>query len=385
MKQEIIEQLDGYEQTVREIAVNRKYGSDFTTEKGAVAEHINRLHPDRIDAAVLRVIDETATAKTFRLAPSNRRLPPFLAGQYIALYLDIGGIRTSRPYSISSPPNRTGYYEITVRRVDGGLVSNFLLDEIRAGDRLSCSGPAGHFYHNPLIHKKTMVCIAGGSGITPFMSMIREIADRRIDREVFLLYGNAAMTDVIFHEEIQEIARHCDRIHYFPVIENPGPDYTGHCGYITSDILRDILPNVGHASVFVCGPQGLYDFCLPELEGLGIPERRVRREMYGPPADIGRQPGWPAGLSPGTEFTVDMSDGRRFNAAAGTPLLTSMEKAGMILPSLCRSGECSMCRVRILSGRVYQPPGVPVRSSDTRFGYVHACVSYPLSDLTVLA
>jgi ferredoxin-NADP reductase len=384
MKQDIIEQLDGYGQIVEEIAIKKQYGSDFMTEKGAVAEYINRLHPNRIRVTVVHVIEETATTKTFRLVPSDHPVPPFLAGQYIAVYMDIGGIRTSRPYSISSTPNQTGYYDITVRRVENGLVSNYLLDEVRVGDHLFCSGPAGNFYHNPLIHKKTMVCIAGGSGVTPFMSMIREITDCNIDREVFLLYGNAALTDVIFHEELQDIARNCDRIHYIPVIENPGADYSGHCGFITADVIRDVIQGREEASFFVCGPQGLYDFCLPELEGLGIPKRQIRREMYGPPSNIGEQPGWPPGVSPDTEFSIQLADGRQCKARAGVTLLTSLEMAGVIVPSICRSGACSMCRVRVLSGLVYQLPGVPVRVSDSQFGYVHSCVSYPLADLEIM-
>jgi glycine betaine catabolism B len=384
MKPTIIQQLDGYDKIVEEIAINKRYGSDFQAEKGAVKAYIDRLHPDRFQVKVARVFDETPSSKTFRLVPVNRRVPPFMAGQYVALYLEIGKVRTGRPYSISSPPNQTGYYDITVRRVADGLVSNYLLNEIRVGDSLFCSGPAGHFYHNPLIHHRTMVCIAGGSGITPFMSMIREIDDCNLDREVFLLYGNAGLSDAIFHEELTAIAHRSDRIHYFPVIEETVTDFAGHCGYITADIIREVIQNPEEKSFFVCGPQGLYDFCLPELSGLGIPERQIRREMYGPPLNIWDQPGWPSEVQPDTEFSVTVVGGPTFAARAATPLLTSLEKNGAIVPSVCRSGECSRCRVRILSGKVYQLPGTPVRFSDRQFGYVHCCASFPLKDLEIL-
>jgi len=110
---------------------------------------------------VSEIIDETTSTKTLRLVSQDGYLPPFLAGQYIALFLDLSGIRTSRPYTISSPPNQTGFYEITIRRVEDGLVSNYLLDEVKKGDELESSGPAGNFYHNPLFHDRTMVCIRG--------------------------------------------------------------------------------------------------------------------------------------------------------------------------------------------------------------------------------
>ena len=104
------------------------------------------------------------------------------------MFVEIGGVRTSRPYSISSPPTQTAYYDITVRRVEDGVVSNYLLDQVKMGDILESSGPAGEFYHKPIFHEKTMVCIAGGCGITPFMSMIREILECGIDRTVHRKY-----------------------------------------------------------------------------------------------------------------------------------------------------------------------------------------------------
>jgi ferredoxin len=137
-------------------------------------------------------------------------------------------------------------------------------------------------------------------------------------------------------------------------------------------------------SFFICGPQGMYDFCLPELEGLGIARRKIRQEMYGAPLDIWQDPGWPRAVDPDRLFSVQVKNGKPLKAKAGDPLLVSLEKCGTVVPSLCRSGECSMCRLKILSGKVFQPAGVPVRKSDRQFGYVHSCAAYPLSDLEIL-
>jgi ferredoxin len=128
----------------------------------------------------------------------------------------------------------------------------------------------------------------------------------------------------------------------------------------------------------------MYDFCLPELEGLGIARRKVRQEMYGAPLNIWQYPGWPPQVKPDRLFRVKVKNGMLLEARAGEPLLVSLEKSGVVVPSLCRSGECSMCRLKILSGKVFQPAGVPVRKSDRQFGYVHSCAAYPLSDLEVL-
>ncbi|MEJ2101903.1 MAG: iron-sulfur cluster-binding domain-containing protein, partial [Desulfobacterales bacterium] len=311
-------------------------------------------------------------------------LPPIQAGQNISLFLEIDGIRTRRPYSISSPPHLRQYYDITVRRVENGLVSNFLMDDLVIGNDLVSSGPAGYFYFNPLIHPKNMICLAGGSGITPFVSMIREIVECGLDRTVTLFYGNKTTDDIIFHAELGRISARFDSINYIPVIEDPSDDYTGACGFMTAELIKEVLGDLKGKSFFICGPQGMYDFCLPELEGLGIARRKIRQEMYGAPVNIWQYPGWPSEVDPDRFFSVQLKNGQQLKAKAGVPLLVSLEKSGVVVPSLCRSGECSMCRLKVLSGKVFQPAGVPVRKSDRQFGYVHSCAAYPLSDLEIL-
>jgi glycine betaine catabolism B len=384
MRQDIIKQLDGYEEILREIEISRKYGLDVEVDRGSGAEYIQRLHPSVMDLRVNQVISETVSTKTLRLVSPDGYLPPFQAGQYIALYLDIDGIRTGRPYSISSPPNQTGYYDITVRRMQDGLVSNYLMDRVKAGDMIQTSGPDGRFVYNPLIYDKTLVFVAGGSGITPFMSMIREFAGRGLDREVFLLYGNRSDEDVIFNYELKDLSTWFDNIHYIPVIQNPEGGYKGHTGFITKEIILNEIKDISHKTFMLCGPQALYDFCVPELTKIGVPLKKIRREIYGEPVNLYDSPGWPKSISLYDSFTLNIRGAGAFNALAGESLLSSLEKNGFVRPFVCRSGECSLCRLRVVSGMVYQPPGALVRASDRQFGYVHSCVAYPLSDLEIM-
>ncbi|MBW1707959.1 MAG: 2Fe-2S iron-sulfur cluster binding domain-containing protein [Deltaproteobacteria bacterium] len=384
MKKSIFQEFDGYNDIAQEVQISRKYGAILGVDGDSVDSEISRLHPARISLRVSEIIDETSSTKTLRLVSEDGYLPPFLAGQYIALFIELRGIRTSRPYSISSPPNQTGYYDITIRRLEGGLVSNYLLDEVKTGDRLESSGPAGNFYYNPLFHDKTMVCLAGGSGITPFMSMIREVAECGLDRSVHLLYGNKNLNDAIFHDELQAISSRFENITYLPVIENPLEGYKGRTGFITADFIRETIGHLSDKTFYLCGPQGMYEFCLPELEKLGIAKRKIRKEVYGAPVNIWDYPGWPKEIKADQVFTVSMDGGVTMEARAGEPLVLALEKEGILIPSLCRSGECSMCRVKIISGKVFQPSGVPVRKSDRKYGYVHSCVSYPLENLEIV-
>ena len=384
MRKGIWQEFDGYQDIAEEIKVSRKLGGTVSSAVASAEEYIRQLHPDRIELSVSDIIEETPSAKTFRLVSKDNYLPPFLAGQYIALFLEIGGIRTSRPYSISSQPNQTGFYDITVRRVENGLVSNYLLDDVKRGDTLVGSGPAGNFYFNPLIHKKTMVCIAGGSGVTPFMSMIREIIECGLDRTVYLFYGNKTTDDIIFGSEFGRLAERFDNIRYIPVVEEPSDGYGGACGFITRDLMKEVLADIADKSFFICGPQGLYDFCLPQVEDMGVPKRKIKQEMYGAPPNVWDYPGWPDGIGKDDVFSVNVKNSEPIKACATETLLTALEKNQVVVPSLCRSGECSMCRVKVLSGKVYQLPGVPVRKSDRQFGYVHSCMAYPIADLEVL-
>lgn len=381
---DFMNQIEGIERIRDEMIVCRKYGIDYTVEKGRASRLMDLLHPRVLRLRVNEVVRETATASTLRMVPVDGYLPPFQAGQYINLFVEKKGVRTSRPYSISSAPHQTGYYDITVRRVENGFVSDILLDSVKPGDEFESTSPAGNFYFNPLFHEKSMVCLAGGSGVTPFMSMIRDVTDRGLDRTIHLIYGSRGEDDIIFHGELKDrAARHVNFI-YTPVISEPSKSCRELTGFITAELMRKVLRDTASKTYYICGPSGMYDFCMPELEKIGIPARRVRREMFGPPRDITAEPGWPEAVKGSAEFKVAVRGGKTVKAKAGEPVLTALERAGMVVPALCRCGECSMCRMKLLSGKVFQPRGVLLRKSDRDAGYIHSCAAYPLTDLEIM-
>ena len=153
---DVMKDFDGYEEIRDEIAVLRKYGIDHTPKRGEVEKILEVLHPKKLHVKVSEIIDETASTKTFRLVPAQGWLPPFQAGQYINLVVETGGIITSRDYSISSSPTETAFYDITVRQVEDGFVSDFLLGSTKVGDEFESSSPAV-FLHNPLFRGNDLV------------------------------------------------------------------------------------------------------------------------------------------------------------------------------------------------------------------------------------
>ncbi|MUL64597.1 flavodoxin reductase [Mycobacterium sp. CBMA 234] len=358
--------FDRADEVVAEIANRAADTTDYWTATQAL---IDDHHPKRLRLNVTEVIEETPTTKTFRLQrPDGADLPPFLAGQYVAVESD----GTTRAYAMASSPTEVTRWDLTVRRVPGGQISNRLIDELAPGDEIVTSGPQGTFHHNPLFHGDDVVFIAGGSGVVPAMSMIREIVANDIDRRFHLVYGSRDEADVIFRAELAQITATHDNITATHVIG----------GLITAAAIEDAVGALDGRMVYVCGPQALYPYALAQLTQLGHPRHRIRFEANGAPTSPQAQESWPAGVDPNSEVTVTVGD-RSFRAPAGRPLLDSLEDQGIRPESACRSGECSLCRVRVLEGTVHQAEESKPRLCDAKFGYVHSCVAYPVADVTL--
>jgi len=378
------EQVVGYKEIRKEIEVLSKYGDDFTDQRGQVNATVDLYHPKVLNLQVSEIIDETPSTKTLRMIPENGYLPPFQAGQYVNLFVETQGVRSSRPYSIASPPNQRAYYDLTVKAVADGFVSLYLLAEVKVGDRLSSTGPMGGFFHNPLSHSNVVVYLAGGSGITPMMSMIREVTDRGLERQMHLFYGSRNPDDIIYRDELERLAAMHQNLAVDFVISEPEDGYQGLTGFIDGELLQERLGDLTKKTFFLCGPEAMYKFCRKELEGLDLRRKQIRVEVFGPPGDVTAEPGWPEGLSADSTFKVQVSDGRTLEVSAGEPLMNGLERKQLVLPAACRSGDCSYCRVKLKSGKVFHAPGTKLRKSDLQFGYIHPCMAYPLEDLEIL-
>lgn len=340
------------------------------------------LHPHRLQLKVSEVIEETASAKTFRLTPVEAGPPIFEPGQYLNLFVNLGGVATSRPYTISSAPG-SSYLEITVRRKPDGFVSPHLLEQVRTGGLLEASGPAGTFIHQPLKEGDDLVFLAGGSGVTPFASMMRAAAGRKNSPKMHLIYGSRVPGDIIFEKELLRLAAENPNLKADFIISEPPPGWSGRTGFLDKENLASLLGSLEGKAFFICGPQPMHQLCKQALQELGVPGRRIKQEAYGPPDDVTKAHAWP-GLAAGTEFQViEERSGKSFAAPAGEPLMNSLERAGLAVPALCRSGECAACRTKLVSGRVYVPGYVKRRWSDEKAGFIHPCMSYPLADLCI--
>jgi len=381
---DILNSVTGYQEGMARKQQREQTGTDKSEFKGKVANDIAKLHPKRLQLEVSEVIDETASTKTYRLISTAGALPPFQAGQYINLFVNIDGVETARPYAISSCPSQRDYYDLTVKLVDGGFVTRYLLDDVVAGQQFTATSPMGTFYHNPIFHGGDLVFLAGGSGGAPARSMIESVLNRGLDINFHLIYGNSYENDVIFKDLFRDLAQKHDNFTLTEVISRPTEGYEGLSGHLNKELITSLIGSAEGKTFYICGPTPFNEFCEAQLKELGVKDKRIRIECNGPPKKPSCLENWPEVVSEEDEVTVKVQGKGEFKAKVGEPLLNSLERNGYFVENACRSGECSLCRVKVIEGEVFNPPEALLRKSDEQFGWVHSCVAFPTTDIEIL-
>lgn len=342
-----------------------------------------RLHPARQFLRISEVLDHGNGCKSYILVPNAARgtseCAYFSAGQYLSVLVNIGEMRLTRPYSISSSPAEAlaGQYRITVKAVEGGIASRYIIDNWSVGGEVEVSEPCGVFTYEPLRDAPHIVGIAGGSGITPFLSLAKAISDGDEDCSLTLLYGSRTWDGIICRDELDALCAGCDRLRAIYVLSDEQREGCPH-GSITAELISEFAPDRPY-SVFVCGSQDMYRHIGEELPKLGLERKFIRFECFG--ELHGTQHEAPESVS----MTVTQrGEKRTLRVSTSDTVLRSLEKSGIAAPSRCRSGECGFCHTVLLSGEVYIPPQAEHRRlADERYGRIHSCCSFPVSDIEI--
>mgnify|MGYP002700121616 CR=1 FL=1 len=388
----VLNNIVGYQEIVDHQQALIKTGTDHSEHKGQVTRTIDRLHPKRLALTVTEIVENTPSTKTLRVrSVDGNVLPPFQAGQYINLFVNIDGTETARPYAISSSPKDLSYYDLTIKRATPGYVTHYLLDRVQVDDKMTSTGPMGTFYHNPIFHGEKLVFLAGGSGIAPAMTMIRDIADQEKPYHFQLIYLSSYETDVIFDQELEALDKECDFLSIHRIISRPSESYQGLSGRLSVETLSDLLGETSSNSdklnekmYYICGPTPFNEACSQQLQELNVKARRIRIEANGPPKNPESIGGWPEDLPATEEVTVTIQGKGSFKARVDEPLLNSMERNGYSTENACRSGECSLCRVKVVKGAVFNPPEAHLRKTDAQYGWCHSCVAFPTEDIEII-
>jgi len=327
---------------------------------------LGRLDPTwslhEIRARVVEVIDETPDTRTFVLEP-NHLWKRHRAGQYTTVEVEIDGVRHRRCYSISSPPSDPRP-AITVKRVAGGRVSPWLHEHVRPGHVLRLGPAAGDFGLSSAAPAAPLLLVGGGSGITPLMSILRELAGRGAVHDVVLVVHARSSADVIFGEELETIAERHPGLRLIVRLDDE------HGGF-DEDRLAALVPDFAARTTLLCGPAGLMDRVERMWARAGATAWLQREQFGAPPLTV---------PPPGAPVTVRLTASARTVAAAGPgTLLEQLERAGERPASGCRIGICQTCKCRKKTG-VVENLRTGAISSDPDED-IQLCISRARSDL----
>ena len=363
---------------------------DFSDQASVIAK---ALHPKRQYLTVAEIKDVSSDCKSYTLVPDTEKgtnaLAYFGAGKYLTVFETVNGMPVTRAYSISSSPKDSleGRYVLTIRLVEDGLVSRHIFDTWTVGSKVEVSAPSGNFEYQPLRDAQKVICIAGGSGITPFLSMANAIADGDEDFEMTLLYGSRDYDSILFREELEALTNKCDKIKVIHVLEKAKRGFkNSEKGYITAELIKKYAPDNEPYSVFICGSQQMYAFVDKEIEKLGLAKKYIRHEMFGEFHNPKTQEDYPAGVPEKIKITVTVQDKTYIIfGSSSDSVIQILEKSEIPVPARCRSGECGFCHSRLLSGEIYIPKHLEYRRlADYKFGGFHPCCSFPLTDLEII-
>ena len=321
--------------------------------------------------------DAVNDCATFTLAAPEARRFDFHPGQFISLGVEIDGRTHWRAYSIASSPNRGEEIAISVKRVTGGRVSNWLLDHWQAGMALPALAPAGDF---GLARDGTlpprMAFFSAGSGITPLMSMTRWLLENNAPVDIDFFHSARSDADVLYAEELQALAAAHPRFRLHLFLTQPQGRLPAHAGRLDAPRLRALLAGTAGLGAWLCGQAAYMDDVARWLGELGVAPADIRRESYvAAPMQVAADAVKHRVLVPA--FGVDTE------IAEGEALLDVLERAGVPIIGACRTGVCGSCKCKVEGGAVNTASTAPLTPEEVAGGVVLACSSTVSGEVSV--
>ena len=355
------------------------------------------FHPLR----VREVMPDTAEAVVvaFDVPDELREVFSFTQGQYLTLRKEIAGADLRRSYSICAGVD-DGELRVGVRKVKGGIFSNWINEHLQPGDTISVMAPQGRFFvaMQPEAHRHHLG-IAGGSGVTPILSTMKTVLAREPHSEFTLIYGNRALKSTMFKEEIEDLKnKYLTRLTLHHVFSDEHTDAPLNMGVMNRDKIGEFLKTVVPAATidhaFICGPFQMNDEAEAALLAAGVPEGRIHIERFGlaPQADQSQQVGAVIHeAKPGDAETARITiirDGlkREIAFTKDQPsILDAASAAGLEVPFSCTSGVCGTCRAKLVEGEVRMERNFALDKNEVANGFVLTCQAHPLTPHVVLS
>lgn len=335
---------------------------------GAVEDALCALHPllslTQVRARVTKVIEETASAKTYILQP-NALWAGALAGQFVRVRVEINGRTVERAYSLCSRPGARRI-AITVKRQAGGLVSNHLHDTVKVGDVLTLSQAHGEFVM-PLVPPEKILLLSAGSGVTPVMAMLRDLQARNYQGDVVFFHVCRVPADLIFAQQLQSIAANYPELSllvHFDEID----------GLFTPHALKFAVPDLADRTTWMCGPAGLMDAVQAYWGDQAMAQPLFSERFVAAPLLPTTAPGTPVQVAL-------LASGKAFTARGTDPLLLQAERAGLSPKNGCRIGICRSCQCMKTHGTVENLQTGELSSAPNEL--IRLCISAARTDVAL--
>ncbi|MGH6877755.1 MAG: 2Fe-2S iron-sulfur cluster-binding protein [Rhizomicrobium sp.] len=355
---------------------------------------LNRgFHPLKI----VEVRRETAEAVSIRfdIPDDLKETFRFRAGQHLTLRTKIGGEDVRRNYSVCMAPSENEI-RIAVKQMPAGTFSVWANMELREGATVEVLPPMGRFVlpeaDGP---SPNYVALAGGSGITPVISILKTVLETKPQSRFTLLYGNRDTASIMFLEELAALKnRYLDRLELYHFLEYEAEEIELFNGRLDrakcEEVLSGLIDVAAVDAFFICGPGPMMDAAEAALLAHGVPADRIFIERFTTSAPTAEQLARNEALqqkAAGTGLVVTL-DGRRlripFDAGKGN-ILETVQAAGLPAPYACKSGVCTTCRAKIISGEVTMKKNYGLSEAELAQGYVLTCQAVPTSDQVVLS
>ena len=327
-------------------------------------------------------------AVVLTLKPENPEAFAFTQGQYLTFKQDFDGTELRRNYSICAGLD-DGELKVGIKRVDGGAFSTYANTELNVGDTLHAMPPQGKFFTaiEPDV-AKNYLGFAGGSGITPVLSILKTVLKREPNSTFTLVYANRAVNTIMFREELEDLKNHyMGRLTIIHILES-GQDlelFEGRIDQAKCDALFKHWIQIDNIdTAFICGPEPMMLAIAEALKTNGLSEEQIKFELFSE-SQQGRlakqEMAKRSEGQSGTEITVIIDGARRsFTMQKGQSVLEAALENGQEAPFSCKAGVCSTCMGKVLEGEVEMISNHALEDYEVERGYVLTCQSYPLSD-----
>jgi ring-1,2-phenylacetyl-CoA epoxidase subunit PaaE len=340
---------------------------------------------------VAEIVPETAEANSIRFeVPAELRDAfRYRAGQHLTLRATIGGEEVRRNYSLCTAPAEQDWL-VTVKRIGGGVFSNWVGDQLKAGDTLDVMPPHGSFTTEfDESNNRHVVGIAGGSGITPVLSLIKTTLREEPNSRFTLFYGNRDSSSVIFLEALAGLKdKHLGRFEIYHFLDAEEQDIALFNGMLNRErvdaAIAALVPDAAEVdSWFICGPGPMMDAAEGALLDRNVPKERIHIERFTAdrPADaVVREIADLQTKAEGVTVAVTLDGRTRKVAFSQGNILDSARAAGLPAPFACKAGVCATCRAKVSKGKVEMAARYGLTDEEVADGYVLTCQSVPLGD-----